>query len=131
MFIDANVFINAKISSRDEGRASAELLKKIDSGEQNAATSPLVLNEVLYIIQKMRDLEAAERAWNSIQRINHLSILPIDRKVMTYVLGYVKSGLEPQDAFHAATMKANGISTICTYDKGFDKIFGIKRIEPK
>ena len=131
MFIDANIFIDAKLSSSREGQSCVALLRKINSGEQNAVTSPLVLNEVLYTINGLRGLDAAERAWNNIQHINNLSILPIDQKVMAHVIGYMKSGLEPQDAFHAATMKANGIHTICTYDKGFDKILGIKRIEPK
>lgn len=131
MFIDANIFINAKIWHNKDGLACAELLKKIDSGEQNATTSPLVLNEVLYIIKDLKGLEPAERAWINIQHINNLSILPIDQKVMAYVLGYVKLGLEPQDAFHAATMKANGVDTICSYDKGFDKISGLNRQEPK
>ncbi|MCL5125532.1 MAG: type II toxin-antitoxin system VapC family toxin [Deltaproteobacteria bacterium] len=131
MFIDANVFIRATLSGGKEGQSCTALLRRINSGEQNAVTSPLVLSEVLHIIKGLRGLEAAERAWNSIQRVNHLSILPIDQKVMTYVISYVKSGLEPQDAFHAATMKANGIDTICSYDKGFDRISGIKRKEPK
>lgn len=131
MFLDSNVIIKAQLSHAGEGKACAALLRKIHAGEQNAVTSPLVFNEVFYVLKGLRGLQAAEEAWNNLLSIQHLVILPIDQKVMGHVIGYVKAGLEPQDAFHAATMKANGIGTICSYDKGFDRLSDLKRQEPK
>jgi predicted nucleic acid-binding protein len=61
----------------------------------------------------------------------NLDLLAVDKKAAQTVPEFFKSGLEPRDAMHAATMKANSIETICSYDRAFDKIKGIKRQEPK
>ena len=131
MFIDANIFIQAYAIKSQESIRCIQLLKKIDSGEQNAFTSPLVMDEVLYYILENKGIENAEKVWNNVLKIQHLEFLSIDKPVMGHVLGYVKNGMAPRDAFHASTMKVNGIGTICSYDKGFDTISGIKRQEPK
>jgi len=131
MFLDSNIFLNAYLSPAPNGKACFNLLKKINSGEQNATTSPLVLDEVLYIALGKKDHEFAQYVWNNMHNIKNLTFLPIDMKVTAHVMHYVKSGLQPRDAFHAATMKANGISIICSYDKSFDGIKGIKRQTPK
>lgn len=131
MFLDANIFIHAHTTKSREGELCAILLKRIETGEQKAHTSVLVMNEVLFIIKKARGFTLAEKAWNEIFALPNLEILPIDSAVLSKVIPFVKDGLEPTDAFHAACMKANGISTICSYDTGFDKISSIIRQEPK
>jgi predicted nucleic acid-binding protein len=40
-------------------------------------------------------------------------------------------GLRPRDAIHAATAIENKITTIVSYDRGFDSVGGLKRIEPQ
>ncbi len=131
MFIDANIFIHAHSSKSAKGKLCASLLERIKAGEQKAHTSVLVMNEVLFVLKNIHGFVQAEKAWNEIIELPNLSILPVDSTVLAKVMPLVKDGLEPADAFHAATMKANGISTICSYDTGFDNISSISRQEPK
>jgi len=35
-----------------------------------------------------------------------------------------------RNSFHVAVAQAHGIGTLCSYDKDFDKVAGIERIEP-
>jgi len=130
MFIDANVFIAAHLDSQERGNRCRALLAKIAKGEQNAVTNALVINEVLYIIKAARKLDQMKIAHRIIASNVHLSIMPIDEKVIAHSIGYMEQGLEVSDAFHAATMKIAGVGTICSYDGGFDGIEGIKRQEP-
>ncbi len=44
---------------------------------------------------------------------------------------YVAKNISFADAYNAAYMLAEGISNIYTWDKGFDKIEGIARLEPE
>lgn len=41
-----------------------------------------------------------------------------------------KYKMKPRDAIHAATALENKITDIVSYDKDFDEVEGIKRIEP-
>ncbi len=131
MFIDANVFIAAYLDSHEQGQKSLALLAKIAKGEQNAITSALVVNEVFRKIKELRGIEQMERIHRNLLSYEHLSILPIDMKVVSGSISYAREGLGISDAFHAATMKSAGVSTICSYDKDFDKVKGISRQEPK
>ena len=131
MFLDANIFIHSLITSSKEGNASVRFLERVASGEQKAVTSLLVFNEVMHFLIKKERLEDAKHFWRTALSFPNLTILPIDSNCANYIIPFLDQGLQTTDAFHAAAMKANGISTICSYDKGFDKIKGIKRQEPK
>ncbi len=131
MFIDANIFIVAYLDSQERGRKSRALLAKIASGEQNAVTSALVVNELFFRIKELRGVGYVERIHRNIESYVNLSILPIDAKVIRSSISYMRDGLGVSDAFHAATMKSAGISIICSYDKDFGKVKGITRQEPE
>ncbi len=130
MFLDANIFIHIYGANDKKREACLKLLAKVHSGEQGAVTSALVLDEVLFVVSNTRGMEIAEQAWNNMLNFPNLQILPVDEKVLQQVMRFVKAGLEPRDAFHAATMKVNNVETICSYDRGFDNKAGIKRQEP-
>lgn len=131
MFLDANVFIHLYQSSGKIRDRCKRLLSRVASGEQSAVTSPLVLDEVLFFFSNERGPPFAEHVWKNILGTPNLKMLPIDDAVLIHVLRYANDGLESHDAFHAATMHANGITTICSFDRDFDRIKGIARQEPK
>jgi len=131
MFIDANVFIYAYVDSLERGRKSRALLDKVAKGEQHATTSALVMNEVFHFLQETRGMSGVEDAHKHISSLSALSVLSIDEKTASASVNYMKDGLQATDAFHAATMKLAGIGVICSYDRDFDKVKGIKRQEPK
>jgi predicted nucleic acid-binding protein len=131
MFLDANIFIYAFRSQERMGAACQKLIKRTLTGEQQAATSVLVMDEVFFYFLNHRGREFAKKVWNNILDNHNIRILSVDEKVAREVLRYVDAGLEPRDALHAATMKANRIDTLCSYDKGFDQVKGLKRQEPR
>lgn len=131
MFIDANVFLAAFLNSQEQGQKSRALMAKIAKGEQNAVTNALVMNEFLFIIREKRGLGEMKRAHRILASHNRLSVMPIDEKVVADSISYMEGGLQVSDAFHAATMKLAGVGTICSYDRGFDRVKGIRRQEPK
>ncbi len=131
MFLDANIFIHLYEADGKESAECSRLFGRIAAGEQNATTSPLVFDEVIYYFLNVQGLSFVEKIWKHMTTMPHLKILPVDENVTAHVMTFVKAGLQPRDAFHAATMYANGVSTICSYDKGFDRVPSIKRQEPK
>lgn len=130
MFLDANVFIHTYDSNTFEHRNSKSQLKRIINGEMRASTSPLVLNEVLHFFLENRGVARAKEVYLSIRKMPNVTMLSVDEKVLDYVLRFVEQGMGTTDSYHAATMIANSVHVICSYDKGFDKIKGVKRQEP-
>ena len=132
MFLDTNIFIYALKDERGKFKdACKKQLKRVLGGEMKAQTSTLVLNELLYYFESNQSKEKALRIFNLILAFKNLEILPIDKNVLLHVAHFSKLGLEASDAYHAACMKSNGISVICSYDKGFHGIKGIERQAPK
>ncbi len=132
MFLDANIFIYSFGNKEGASKsACANQLKRIINGEMRAQTSTLVLNEVLYYFENKYSKQDALRIFNNIISFKNLDILPVDRNALLYVSEFSNAGFEASDAYHAAVMKSNGLDTICTYDKAFDKAKGLKRQEPK
>lgn len=131
MFIDANVFIGAFTKAGKNSKKCESLISRAVKGEQIIATSPMVLDETLYVLADIAGMDIALKAYRKILTMPNLKILPVDRKCCELAHRFVELGLDPQDAFHAATMKANGLNAICTFDRHFDKIEGITRQEPK
>lgn len=132
MFLDANIFIYAYASGGGAKQQNcAAFMERIVSGEQRATTSSLVINEVIFFFLDNRSVEIAEKVHKNILSNPNIDILAVDRRITELSFSYIKAGMQVTDAFHAATMRINGISTICSYDRGFDRAEGISRQEPR
>ena len=131
LFVDANVFIYAAFESGEEAVKSKQILKKISSGEENAITSSLVIDEVAWVFHKNNKKSLLRQALEKIYLIPNLQVLPVSSNAPLTALGYMeKYGLKPRDALHCAVMQENGVKTICSFDADFDKVKEIKRMEP-
>ncbi len=130
MFLDTNVFIHIYCGSGPQAERSRHLLNRIAKGEQNARTSTLVINELLYYLSGRKGIERATQNVHTVLSTPNLEVLGVYAPSIPLAMDYMKRGLETSDAFHAALMKQNGIKTLCSYDKDFDKIKEITRKEP-
>ncbi len=131
MFLDANIFLCSIFTRSKEGEDCRNLLKRIARGEQNAAISPLVMDEAMHVLIPKRGLGFAIRFMRSILENPGIKVLAVEERVLNRLPTYLEQGMEPRDAMHAATMRVYSISTICTFDRGFDNKKGIKRQGPK
>lgn len=129
MFIDSNIFLHSIYRSANTLRCQA-FICKVESGEQNAIASVMVLDEVLFSLMKHTGREESERIIHKFISLPHLNVVGVAPEDFIESLSFVRQGLEPHDALHAAVMRAQGVSTILSYDKDFDKIKSVKRMEP-
>ena len=130
MFIDANIFIMAMIGKDRTSEKCRDYMHKIENGEQQATTSVLVLDEVLHNISEYRGTEIAIKFLKKISVFPNLEICEITLSEFNDSLKFVNDGLRPRDALHVAVMRANGVSTILSFDKDFDGVKEIERKEP-
>lgn len=133
VFLDSNIFLRAILrDDADKANACLRLLEKIDRGEVEAATSTLVLNEILWVLEgyKVKRLEIAERL--EAIAMSEVEILgDAGGNVTMEALGYYRElGVDFTDALNACIARENGIRAVATYDSHFQKLGFIRAIQP-
>lgn len=130
MFIDANIFIIATLGRDNRSQRCREFLSKVQSGEQKSVTSILVFSEVLKVIGLRIGHKKALSEVRKLMQIPNLTIDDISHQAFEDSFEFFAKDMLPMDAFHLAIMKKHNVLTILSYDKDFDLVKGVKRIEP-
>lgn len=127
-FLDANVFLFARLDDGPRGEAARRILRAIDAGRP-AATTAVVLNEVFWNLRKpLGRAEALERS-QALAAIPGLRVLPVAAREWTRALQLMTAhpALQPNDALHAAVALQAGLATIVSSDGDFDGIPNLRR----
>jgi predicted nucleic acid-binding protein len=131
-FLDTNVLVRhfTQDNAIQSPRATA-YLRRIEDGDVRVRTEPTVIFETVYLLEKLYKIP------RTIVRDSVLDLLDLTGIVMpgkvrirdAFVL-YIERNLPFADAYHIAAMRAVGSNEIVTFDREFDRIPGIQRIEP-
>lgn len=128
IYLDSNVFIYAAVSGNREGSWCRDLIRRIAGGEDEAVTSALTVDEVVYQVRMSRGVEAAIEAGEAVLQMAHLTVAPADAETLWRSLDIGRQlGLYPRDAIHAATALLRGTPDFVSADADFDKVDGLKR----
>ena len=112
-------------------RPSLALLERVASGEVDATINAEVLQEILHRYR------AIDR-WDDGRRVYDLArqLFPMVIPVSSDIMDRAREILDPtrhlmaRDAVHAAVVLVEGLDAICSYDHDFDRIEGLRRVEP-
>lgn len=131
LFVDVNIFLEIQLSD-ERSEECKKFLRKIASEELPAATSDyIVYSCLLQISNKLNSAERIEKFITSLSEIKDLTILNPDLKTILTSLGFMKRySLDFDDALVVSSMIANKIKKLVSFDKHFDKVKEIERIEP-
>lgn len=131
IFVDTNIIIYAAGEPHPHKEPSEKFLERVATNQIKAVSNAEVLQEVLYCYWIIKDKTRGSQILEKTIEIIPL-ILPVSKndvlKAKELLNKYPQ--IEPRDAIHAGTMLNRGIKTICTYDKHYDQIREIKRVEP-
>lgn len=132
LFIDANIFLEIQLSD-ERSEECKEFLRKIAAEDLSAATSGyIVYSCLLQISNKLNSAERMEKFITSLSEIKNLTILNPDLKTILTSLGLMKRySLDFDDALAVSSMVTNKIKKLVSFDKHFDKVKEIERIEPR
>ncbi len=132
-FLDTNILL--RYFTRDDEKKAAQtlsLLTRVESGAEKVVTSPLVLFEVVFTLERSYAVPKA-RVAELVFPILGLRGLKLPNKTLWRMALrlYVEHSLDFADAYNASYMHALGISEIYSWDTDFDTIPGItRRLEP-
>lgn len=135
-FLDANIIIRY-LTKDDEVKAEAcnALFRRVDAGEEDVFTCEAIVTEVVYV------LGSARSPYHLPHDEIRARLLPIialrglhlpQKRVYVRALDLFASSpfLDFEDALAAAHMEQQGIREILSYDRDFDRVPEIARIEP-
>lgn len=134
LYVDSNIFLYPiiyEVDAVEEARGAKGLLLKIATGDVEAYTSILTWDEVVWVVRKLFGLELSIEQGKCLLAFPNLRFLAVKKSVVLRAQEILeKYGVKPRGAIHAATAMENNITTIVSYDKDFDVIREVRRIEP-
>lgn len=138
-FLDTNVilrFLAAPRSDEDERKrkASLALFQRVATGGEVVTTCEAVLAEVMYVMCSPRQYSAQrEQAAALLRGLIELRGFRLPNKslyIRALELFVENSAFDIEDALCVAHMERLGLSEILSYDRDFDRIAGVDRVEP-
>lgn len=132
-FIDANVFVRY-LTGDDPLKAKQclTLFQRVKRNEVTIITSEAVIAEVVYVLSSKiyrlprNDIVARLRPLLTLPSLK----LPYRSVFLRSLELYTHHAVDFEDCLTAAHMERQKITDIYSYDKDFDAITGIKRLEP-
>lgn len=130
--IDANVILRYLTNDvPDQAKQAEELLKRVEAGTEDVFLPDIILADIIWILdgyykQPREDI----REWiTAVLSLQGLAFSDKDMALNALDI-YVDNKIDWSDAFTASQMLKQGITEIYSFDKHFNRIDGIGKIEP-
>jgi hypothetical protein len=130
IFVDSNIPIYVAGGVHPHREPSRRLLERVRKGQVEACTSVEVLQEILYRYSALGRRDLAREVYDLFVEICPvvLGVTLADTDRARDLLSAV-DGISARDAVHAGVMLNHEVEWIATYDSGFDRIPGIRRMK--
>ncbi len=131
-FLDTNIILRHLVGDHPEHSPKATAyLTQIEQGELQVRTADTVIFEVVFTLQRHYG-QPKDKIRDSLLPLIELPgmILPGKRRFRKVFDLYVDLNLSFADAYHAVLMEQLNINEIVTFDQEFNRVAGIKRVEP-
>ena len=130
VFLDSNVPMYVAGSDHANRAPSLRFLERLRAGDVTVVTSTEVLQEILYRYAGLGRMDLASEVYDiTVQlcdEVLDVSLADTDR-ARDLLQSY--PSLSARDAVHAGVMLTRGLDTIATFDRGFDRLADIRRVE--
>ena len=132
ILVDSNIIMCAAGVEHPHKRLSLDFLERVAEGEVEAVIDAQVLQEILHRYSSIGQAEEGHAVYDLTRQIFPL-VLPISSDTLDRARSILDEheGLVARDALHAAVVEIHSLEAICSYDRDFDRIPSIRRIEPE
>ncbi|MBI4015170.1 MAG: type II toxin-antitoxin system VapC family toxin [Candidatus Aenigmarchaeota archaeon] len=121
-YLDSNLFIYARLDKGNIGERAREIFKLLEENKISAITSSLTLDEVIFVLKRHLDYASAINYGESIFKIFNLNIVPVSGEDIAFSFDFMRKGMEPRDAIHAAVSINHGVYAIVSNGMDFKKL---------
>jgi predicted nucleic acid-binding protein len=129
VFVDSNLPMYVAGREHPLRNPARRFFQRARSGELDICTSTEVLQEILYRYTALKRLDLAVAVYDLFVQLCP-TVLPVtlaDTDRAKALLTSI-SAISVRDAVHAAVMLNHTVTDIATFDEGFDRISGVKRL---
>ena len=130
VFVDSNIPMYVAGAEHPNRAPATRFLESAGGSGLDLCTSTEVLQEVLYRYTVLGRADLADRVYDLFVALipEIFSVTLSDTDLAKRIL-LSTPGLSARDAVHAGVMLNRDVSRIATFDRGFDRIEGIERVE--
>ncbi len=131
ILVDANILMYAAGAEHANKAPSAAYLRRVAHGEVEAALDSEALQEILHRYRAIRRWDQGRLVYDAARRLFPM-VIPVDAEVLDLARGLMDTydKLSARDALHASVALRHKAQAICSYDRDFDQIEVLTRIEP-
>ncbi len=132
ILLDANILMYAAGAEHPHKAPSLALLERVATGGIDAGADVEVLQELLHRYRAIGRWQDGKRVYDLARTIIPTWIL-VGVEVLDRARGLLESDatLSPRDALHAAVYLEVAAEALCSFDRDFDRIAGVRRVEPE
>jgi len=130
VFVDSNIPMYVAGGEHPNRALARRFMDRAQAGEVEACTSTEVLQEILYRYSALGRLDLAGRVYDFF-----VALVPVVFDVTLSDTDLAKElltatgGVSARDCVHGAVMINNGVQTIATFDRGFDRLGELVRLD--
>jgi len=131
ILIDSNVIMYAAGAEHPHKLASVAMLRRVGVGEVEATIDAEVLQEILHRYRAIGRWKDGRRVYDLARQV-FPEVVPITAAILDRARAILdtNSRMMARDALHAAVVITEGMDAICSYDRDFDRVASLTRIQP-
>ncbi len=132
ILVDANILMYAAGTEHPNKAPSLRYLEAVADDRIDGVLDAEVLQELLHRYRSIGGWTGGRAVYDHARGIFPM-VLPITADVLdaARLLLDETAGISPRDALHAAVVDTCDLDGICSYDRGFDRVPGLRRTEPE
>lgn len=129
--IDANILMYAAGAAHPNKQPSIQLLERVANGEVDATIDAETLQEILHRYRAIKRWADGRKVYDLAREL-FPDVIPVTSAVLDRARTLLdgSTSLMARDALHAAVVLDEGLDGIYSYDRDFDRIPGIRRLQP-
>lgn len=131
-FLDTNIFISFLTDDVPKKADACEaIFKKAVEKQETFFTTDLVIAEIVWVLESFYKLPGNE-VQDKVEKILNTPnlICPNKDLILNALILYSEKNIDFIDAYNALILKDNGIKELYSYDKHYDRIDWLTRLEP-
>lgn len=131
LHLDTNVIVRALFAGGgDQGARARSLICESEAGGVRLVVSPLIVGEVLFIVERHFGVATREAASVLRDFLSHRAVACAEREVLADALErHAATGLDFADCYLAALSVESG-GVVCSFDRDYRKFPDVERVEP-
>src|SRR5215217_4180250 len=131
-FLDTNIFLrHLRGDHADFSPRATALLRCIEQGTLKVRTSDTIVFETVFTLERFykQSKEAIRGAFLPLIELPGI-VLPGKRRFRRVFSYYIERNIAFADAYHAVLTESLGLKQIVSFDRDFNRIASITRVEP-